>query len=310
MYRKINIKQLSIVFLALLAVVVLIEWSSSRSGNRTFREDLVKVDAGRISAIEIYPKVTGGEKIRLEKEDEMWWAESADKKFPADPTIANSMIDELNRVKPESVVGVNKDRWEQYEVTDSLGTRVKLFSGNDLLADLVIGKFSFSQPRKMTSYVRLTGENEVYGVDGMLGMTFNRNLNAFRNKRVISSNSSDWTKLVFHYPADSSFVLQKAGSSWSVGELPADSAAVANYFSAVSNLSEGSFADNHLTSQPSHQLTIEGNNSMESIVIKGYFLSDDEFIIESSQNPGNYFDSRELAEKIFISSSGLGKVEN
>lgn len=310
MYRKINIKQLSIVFFSLLVIVVLVEWRSSRHDNRTFREDLVNVDAETVYAIEIFPKITGGEKIRLIKEDEMWWAESESKKYPADPNAAISMIDELNRIKPESVVGVNEERWGQYEVTDSLGTRVKLFSDTDLLADIIIGKFSFSQPRKMTSYVRLAGEKEVYGVDGMLGMTFNRNLNAFRNKKVIASNSSDWTRLTFTYPGDSSFVLQKTGDGWIADDLPADSAAVVNYFSSVRNITESNFADNLPSSQPSHQLAIEGNNSMENILVKGYFLSDDEFIIESSQNPGNYFDSHELAEKIFISSSKLSEAQN
>ena len=62
-------------------------------------------------------------------------------------SISGTLISALNNMKPESVVATNKDRWPMFEVTDSLGTRVKLFSGDNLLADVVIGKFSFSQPR-------------------------------------------------------------------------------------------------------------------------------------------------------------------
>ena len=300
MYRKLNSKILAAVFVVLLVIVILIELADSRQGGRTFREDIVEVETDQVTSLEILPKVTGGELIRLVKEDEMWFAESAGKKYNSDASLVTSMINELNRITPESVVATNKSRWEQYEVTDSLGTSVKLFNGAELLADLIIGKFSFSQPRKMTSYVRLADEDEVYGVDGMLGMSFNRNLNSFRDRTVLSSSSSDWTRLTFSYPADSSFVLEKTGDGWLAGGQPADSASVAEYFSSVSNLSEGQFAENDPSGSPSHKLVIEGNNEMQPLEITGYYQDEDNFITGSSQNLGSFFNSRDLVEKIFV----------
>lgn len=303
MYRKLNIKILALIFSVLLIVVLLTELADSRKGGRTFREDLVDVDAEKVTLLEIKPKVTGGTVIKMYKENDQWMVESDDKKYKADQSAASSLINELNSIKPESVVATNRDRWEQYEVTDSLGTRLKLFEGNQLLADLIIGKFSFSQPRKMTSYVRVEGDEEVYGVNGMLGMSFNRDIDSFRDKTVVNSNSSDWSRLTFSYNADSSFTLEKAAEGWVINGQAADSVSVADYFNSIRNLNNGSFADILPSIQATHKLLIEGNNNMVPLEITGYWQGDGDFVVESSQNKGNMFNSKELAEKIFVSSS-------
>ncbi|NLO04006.1 MAG: DUF4340 domain-containing protein [Bacteroidales bacterium] len=305
MYRKLNIKILAIIFSILMIVVVLTEMADSRKGGRTFREELVDVSPDEVTSLEISPKVEGNKVIKLLKENDSWFVESGDKRHRADPSLPSAMINELNSMKPESVVATGDERRVQYEVTDSLGTRVKLFSGNNLLADLIIGKFSFSQPQKMTSYIRLEGDKVIYGVDGMLGMSFNRNVDSFRDKTVIKSNSSDWSRLVYKYPADSSFTLEKAAEGWTVNGQPADSASVAEYFSAIRNLSDSRFAENKTGMSVTHSLLIEGNNDMEKVEINGYYQEDGVFMVESSQNRGNIFESTELAEKIFISSSSL-----
>ena len=305
MYRKLNIKILAIIFSILMIVVVLTEMADSRKGGRTFREELVDVSPDEVTSLEISPKVEGNKVIKLLKENDSWFVESGDKRYRADPSLPSAMINELNSMKPESVVATGDERRVQYEVTDSLGTRVKLFSGNNLLADLIIGKFSFSQPQKMTSYIRLEGDKVIYGVDGMLGMSFNRNVDSFRDKTVIKSNSSDWSRLVYKYPADSSFTLEKAAEGWTVNGQPADSASVAEYFSAIRNLSDSRFAENKTGMSVTHSLLIEGNNDMEKVEINGYYQEDGVFMVESSQNRGNIFESTELAEKIFISSSSL-----
>ena len=265
MYRKLNIKILAIIFSILMIVVVLIEMADFRKGGRTFREELVDVSPDEVTSLEISPKVEGNKVIKLLKENDSWCVESGDKRYRADPSLPSAMINELNSMKPESVVATGDERRVQYEVTDSLGTRVKLFSGNNLLADLIIGKFSFSQPQKMTSYIRLEGDKVIYGVDGMLGMSFNRNVDSFRDRTVIKSNSSDWSRLVYKYPADSSFTLEKAAEGWTVNGQPADSASVAEYFNAIRNLSYSRFSENKTGISFTHIILIERNNDMEKV---------------------------------------------
>jgi len=300
MYRRTDIKILAAVFMVLLAVVIISQLTGPRKSGRTFRSQLVSVKEGDVTAIEVFPRAAEGEKIMLILEDSVWMAESKGKKYLADPSVARSMISELNALKPDRVAASGKDRWKQYQVTDSLATRVRLLKGNNLLEEMYIGKFSYSQEGRMATYLRLADDNRVYGVDGMIGMTFHRNLNAFRNTKVKQSASSDWVRLTFSYPADSSFVLQKVNDKWMADSMPADSASVAGYLAKIANLTESTFYDGVPSGNPTHRLLIEGNNQMQPIQVSGYHLAELKTIIESSQNKGNFFDNPELAKKVFV----------
>ncbi len=300
MYRKINIKILVAVFVALLAIVVLVGLADSRKGGRNFKSDLVEVDVPNISSIEVYPKATNGALIKLYKQNDEWQVESDGKKYRADQSLPGSMISQLNMLKPESVAATDKNRWEQFEATDSLGTRVKLFSGDKLLTDIILGKFSFSQPRKMTTYVRLTSDKEVYGVDGMIGMSFNRDVDAFRDKTIIKSTKTDWVKLTYSYPADSSFTLEKVNDTWMVDGETADSASVEGYFNSIARLTENKFAETKPVSPATHRLRIEGNNMMSPVEITGYSIDGESFVFGSSQNPNSFFNNPETAKKLFV----------
>ncbi len=309
MFRKINNKILISVFVVLLALVVLVEFMDSRKGNRTFKSQLVEVQAGDITTIEIYPKANNGKLIKLFIENDQWKVESEGKKYNADQLTAGRLLTELNSLKPKSVVATKKENWEKFEVTDSLGTHVKLLKGSTVLASVTIGKFSYSDPRNITSYVRLERDKEVYGVDGMLSMSFNRTLNSFRDRTIIKSNQTDWTKLTFTYPSDSSFVMEKKGEKWMIGEMETDSTAVSSYFAAIANLSDGSFAEDKPDFTATHQLTIEGNNMMQKVEITGYYSDPENFFLESSQNPGSRVNSKTSAEKVFVSVLDLINVQ-
>ena len=299
MYRKTNIKTLAIVFGILLVLVVMVEMIDIRKGSRTFKKVLIEVNADEITGLELQPKTANGKTIKLVRDNDIWQLESEGRKYNADQNIAGNLIDELNGLKPQSVAAKGKDRWKQYEVTDSLGTHVKLLSGADVLADLIVGKFSYSQPNNMTSYLRLIGDDEVYSVNGLLGMSFNRNLNSFRDRSIVKSASHDWSKLTFTYPADSSFVLEKVDNKWLINNQSVDSTAVANYFSSISNLFDSNFSDTSPEIASTHQLVISGSSG--SVSVKGFFVDADNFYIESDQNPGTIFNSPETAKKLFVS---------
>lgn len=305
MFRKLNNKLVLAVLAVLLVIVVLVQLIDSKKGNRTFKSVLVEVQADEVTSVEIYPNSINGKLIKLFKENDLWKVESEGKKYNADPSTAGRLVEELNGLKPKSVAATNKENWAKFEVSDSLGTRVKLLKGSVVLADLVIGKFSYTEPRNMTSYVRLASDKEVYGVDGMLAMSFDSNLNSFRDRTIIKSNKTDWTRLTFNYPADSSFVLEKRGDKWMIGEMETDSVLVEQYFSKIAGLTDGSFADKKPVTVPTHRLTIEGNNMMPKVEIVGYYTDPENFVLESNQNPDAWFKSKASAEKIYISALSL-----
>ena len=304
MFRRIHIKTILILFIVLLGVYALTWVLQSGKGDRSFRNDLIDVDPGEISKIEIYPRVMSGQVITLLKEGDAWMVEAGGKFYNADASLPGSMIAELNEIKPLHLAASKKASWSQFEVNDSLGTRVVLSTPEKTVADIMIGKFNY-QAQKMTTYVRLTSDNEVFGVDGFLSMMFNRDLKSFRDQTIVKGGSADWTKLTFSYPADSSFVLTKIEDYWMMGNTRVDSAAVAEYFSEIANLRSGIFSEETISGNFTHSLLIEGNNMMVPIKIEGRYLDEKNFLFNSSLNNGTVFNDINQARKIYLSPQRL-----
>ncbi|MBN1821688.1 MAG: DUF4340 domain-containing protein [Prolixibacteraceae bacterium] len=304
MFRRVSIKSIIVLFIVLFIAYIFVAVIDSKKGDRTFRKDLVDVSTEEISEIRIFPRILNGESVILLKEGDLWVVKSGEKSYNANQSLPVSMIDQLNSLKPMSLAGNKKDQWNQYEVTDSLGTKVQLIKGGNTVADLIIGKFSY-QTQKVTTYIRLAGEKEIYGVEGFLSMTFNREIKAFRDQTIIKGQKSDWIKLTFTYPADSSFILSKSGDKWQINNVPADSLSVSKYLNQIANLSNSAFAQNVPSGSPTHTLLIEGNNMMNPIKIEGYYTDEKTFIINSNLNEGTYFNSPDISNKIFISKKQL-----
>ncbi|HKJ43653.1 MAG TPA: DUF4340 domain-containing protein [Sunxiuqinia sp.] len=302
MFRKVSLKTILIVFAVLLILVVVVKLIDHKKGNRSFKSELVSITPDQINKIDIYPRVMNGARIELTKVGARWAGNSEGTKFNADGSFAEAIVNELNHLKPESVASNKKDRWNHYQVTDSLGTHVQLFAGNSLKADLYLGKFSFSSQRHPKSYVRLADDKTTYGVSGYIASSFNRDVNGFKDKTVISSKKGDWTKLTFSYPADSSFVLEKENSKWTIPSAIADSAKVVKFLSALQNINQYKYAKQEPQGQPTFALKID--DSKGPIEIKGYQESND-LVISSSQNPGTYFEGKNIKKKLFPSRSSL-----
>jgi len=130
--------------------------------------------------------------------------------------------------------------------------------------------------------------------------------NNYRDKALVDVNKDDITTVMFDYPADSSFNLNKQNGEWILDGIPVDSVKTASYISIISRLMSYDFvADVQHSDIPEYKLTIEGNN-FAPVVINA-FLADPEnqFIIQSSANPDGSFSGAKsgLTEKIFVGRS-------
>ncbi len=297
MFRKVNLKTLIILFVSLLLVVILVNLADRKKGDRSFKGNLIEYQADQISKILVSPKVMGGEKVEFMKENDQWFVTANQKKFRADQNLIRSMINGINGLTPESVVSGKKDRWKNYEVTDSLGTRVQLYNGNEQEADVVFGKVSYSA-QGGKSYVRLAGDNTIYRINGMQASECNRDLNGFKDKTVINSDEGNWEKLTFSYPADSSFVLAKTGEKWELDGQVADSTEVTRFLNSVAGLNHYQLAKSDPEGTGNFGLKIEGSKLNPAIEVHG-FQNGDQFAAASSQNQGVYFEGNSLKEKLF-----------
>lgn len=322
MFRKSNNKVLAIIFVVLLAFVVLVNLVDARRGDRTFRNEIFDIDTADITSITIDPKGLDREDVRLFKSNNTWKVSAGEETYAADKNVVQNLLQELAGMEAQRVAATREENWKKFEVTDSLATKVLVESEKDD-AMLYVGRFSYRQPRNpqqmrmpygqqqgtMSTYVRLGEEDEVYSVEGFIGMTFNRELNDFRNKTVLESNRNNWNQLTFNYPSDSSYVLSRQADGWYADGQKTDSASVIEYLSSISNLTSSHFVDNaQPLSEPVYTLSIEGVDMNEPIDIQA-FPADSvyQYLIATSQNPDVFFNGAQanLADKIFVGKNQL-----
>jgi len=292
--------------LLILAVTYFVKIPRERS---TLTTTLVKFDTSQVARIIIKPKSPEGKEFEFFKETNEWKIKQGNIiSRPRSAAVTNILTDLLD-IKPSGLVAVEKSKWPEYDVTDSLGIRVTAENKKGkTLADVVIGRFSYKPVQNPyggygggsidgVSYVRLYNDEKVYAVDGFLTFSFTGGFDDYRDKTLIHATRSDITKITFSFPADSGYVLEKRDNKWYIGEIPADSARTSDYLSDICYADGEKFADGFSpASQPVYKADIEGNNLL-SITIKCYRRDDGQLILNSSLNPDAWFESS--AEGVF-----------
>lgn len=297
-------RTLIIVLVILLAAVIVNQVIKSQKGERTFKSDLVEFSADEVTSLSIFSEENNQEEITLTRNGDDWKVTSNGVEYSADSDMASNMANDLSMLKADRLIANNKDKWEEFNVTDTSGVRVVARDEKDELCDVIIGRFSYDQTsRKASTFVRLNGEKEVYSVEGYLSMLFNRDVNGFRNKSLFRGNQNDITKLSFQYPGDSTFTLSKLENGWMLGDLPADSAATAQYLSGISYLVGSEFIDGFDPAGiglETFTLTMEGNN-MSSVVLTAFKNEDGLSVIHSNLNPTSYLNAESggLFDKVY-----------
>jgi hypothetical protein len=313
MFNKVKTKQLLAIFLFLLAAVLITAVGGNTKKTRSFLSELTDIDTSAVTALAIY--AAGDDNpVLLEKQGGNWVVADGEKSHNADNRLAEEMLTTLADLTSTRLAAKEKDRWENYEVTDSLATRVEVKAGKKTAADVYIGKFSYSQPPQqamspyggrqqgtMTSYVRLAGEKEVYAVEGFLRMMFNRDAEAFRDRKVLQVARNEVSRISMQLPGEQ-FTLNKSENNWMVDGLMADSASMAGYLSGITRLTSGAFLSDEalVTGTPTHTLLLEDANGTRLAQVNAWFRDSTNIAITSSVNPGTIFDGtqNDLFEKV------------
>ncbi len=299
-------KTLLLIFLALLVVFLASQFAFEKK-KRTFKTELIQLDTSAITSILLYPKSDNQEEILLKKEAHFWAISKGNVTNKANQEAVSSILRNLSLIKTKRVASKSRDKWADYEVEETSGSRVKAYAGDKLLEDFIVGRFNFNQQtRQGISYVRLAGEDEVYAVDGFLSMTMGQGFNAYRNKEILKVNQNDLTQISIN-TLGLTTILQKELNGWTQDGLPVDSITVVNYLSGLQNITGSTYADDFEDLQSNDLLfktmSLEGNNLAAPILIKAFrdTTRTSPFVIQSSLNPNNYFESEEdgLFEKLF-----------
>ncbi len=317
MLKNISSIKLIGILAALVLVYLGVQFFGGKSRSKSFKSELVEIDTAKVTRVLIDAK---GENLELLKENNNWKVSIGNGKYAeAQKSSVKSALNSLLSIKPSRIAAKSPDKWKEYQV-DSAGTRVQVFEGGKNTLDLVIGRFGFDQQSmqrmqqmggrgmpEFYSYLRLENENEVYVADNFMGSSINTDASGYRNKKLLSLSSNDITEIEFSYPADSSFVLSKVDSAWSIHGNPVDSAATASYLSDIRSLTNSKFVDDVPASalvSPTVSMVIK-QNGKDDVMVKAFQHPEHKWIINSSENPSAYFSDETLMPKLFIGSEKI-----
>ncbi|PJA97113.1 MAG: hypothetical protein CO129_02960 [Ignavibacteriales bacterium CG_4_9_14_3_um_filter_34_10] len=297
---KKNNTLLLLLFSTLLIFLFLLVYFGDKE--KSFDEYVVNIDSTDINRIEIFPKLNSGKIISLKKSNAKWKVKLPSGEFVSVPfERIKTIFSQLLYLKPSRVIGRGKELFGKYQI-DETATHIKFWRGNELLTDIYLGKFFFSQLRNISSCVRLADEDIIYEVENILSMQFDQNENYYRNNNIIVDDYSSWIKLVFIYPNDSSYQLTKREGKWFVDSIPLDSGKVQSYLMSIQRISSTDFFDSVSTETPKSTrklLIIKQDNSKIELSLHqvNNFIT-----IKSSFNKEEQFDALKsgLDKKIFV----------
>lgn len=279
-------------------------------GNKSgsFDDEIVKVDSAKVDRLKFISAGNHPDEFELKRNGSDWVAVKGDKSVPASAQSIQSILSQLSHLKAMRIVSKDVARYGEYEISDSLASKVMVWQGKNQVADLEVGGFRFDQnTRSAFSFIKLTRKPEVYEVDGFLSMGLKARFDQFRDKKLVKATQDDLTLIEWTGNRSSKQAISKEDGMWHYGGMEAvDSTAFKNYLTGLANAQGSEFSDVKSTAGLSllEKVTLTGNNMPEPTVISAYAAQDTlkPFLIASSANPDAVFksDSNGLYKKIFL----------
>jgi hypothetical protein len=289
------------VFVVLAVVLVVTRFTGTVKRERSLNTEIVRIDTAKVSRILLYPRAEQGREMEFTRTGNKWEVSMDGRSVPGDGRKIESLLAELQQLRSQQLVARSPEKWTEFEVDDSLATRVVVKEGSETTLDLLVGRFSYQQPKGNNynpyarnqvngkTFVRLKGEDEVHAVEGFLAISMNQPLNRWRNATVSRFNKAQLSRLVFDYPADSGFVAERNGTRWMVAGMLSDSLSMDRFLNKVSRKEGQDFYDGDPPSgDPDFRLTMEGDN-MEAVRVSAYPLDSTGYLVNSSLNPTTWF---------------------
>ncbi len=278
----------------LVVVYLIMTFTGDKSRSKSFRTELVNIDTAKVTRIVVESPTESTEVTKLDNNS--WQVALTDgSSKPAVPSVVTNLLTSLQGIKPTRIVARTESKWKDYTV-DSTGTRVKVYEGNKNTLDLIIGRFGVEGQQQFYTHVRLAEDKDVYVANNFMGISVAKSANQFRNGNLLRLKQDSLTQVSFNYP-DSAFTLVNEGNSWVSSEFETDSANVATYLQDLSYLNSKNFAVGNGLGTPDLNVTYSFKNQPEIQI--SAFSKDGNWILQSSENTGEFFNDQAIFEKVF-----------
>jgi hypothetical protein len=289
--KKINNWMLMALLGGLILVFIGIRTFLSPRLESNLPQRLTEIDSAKVTSLVILPAKARNSEIQLVRKAQKWELKSGDRTGHLEQGGAVAALRLLTALKPQRIVSKKKEKWIEFQVDDSTGTHVKVLANQNTEADVWIGRTGFSQGGVMNgtsfTYVRLNGEKEVYAVEGFLEAQFNRDFNGWRDKSFLRIKRDSIDRIVFHYPSDSSYTLEKRMGKWTSSTQIADSVSVTSYLAGLEFKNLSGFAEVAPAGEAPLTVTFEKKGYPQARVEA--WPSTGSWTLRSSHQPDTYF---------------------
>lgn len=208
-WRKNRIAIGAVAFCVLLGLTV---WAMrARNEQPRDSEELpsLELDKEAITSLEVIRP--GHEPVVLSKSDGAWRV-SAPLDAAADQTNVESALNRLADLRIKRVVATRHENYARLQVDEASAVRVIVKAGDDVLTELRIGKYGNGM-----TMVCVGDRDEVFGASGSLRYAFDRELKAWRDRRVVNVEVDDVQSIRFVSP-NGTFQFQRDGQGWTIVE--------------------------------------------------------------------------------------------
>ncbi|MDP8314444.1 MAG: DUF4340 domain-containing protein [Candidatus Celaenobacter antarcticus] len=165
--------------------------------------------ADGVTKIEIVSPA-GENDVTLERDDV--WELSYPIEYTADDKAIERLFTSLTDIKFVTIVSENPQKQGIFEVTEETGRGIKVYKGDKLVLHFFVGK---TDQTKMNTYIREAGSDKVFAVQGNISYVFNRPINQWRDKAIVSIPENDLQQLKVTW-GDTTVVYTLIDTLWSI----------------------------------------------------------------------------------------------
>jgi hypothetical protein len=204
-WRKNRIAIGAVVFVALLGLTLWAVNRGKRQPTSASEVPTVEIDKDAVTSLEVTRP--GNDTVVLSKLEGSWRV-TKPLDAEADQTNVESALNRLAELRLARIVATQPENYARLQVDEPNAVEVIVSAGDETLATLMIGKYADGM-----TMLRLDDRTEVFGASGSLRYAFDRELKAWRNRRIVTEEADAVQSIQFESP-NGSFAFERATDGW------------------------------------------------------------------------------------------------
>jgi hypothetical protein len=291
--------------LVLFVLLGLTAWAvNSRNRQPTSAGEIptIELDETAITALEITRPEDG--RVVLSKIGESWRVVEP-VEAAADQNNIDSALKRLADLQISRIVATKPDHYSRLQVDEESAVQVTVKAGDETLSKLMVGKYGNGM-----TMLRIDDRSEVFGASGSLRYAFDRELKAWRDRKVVNVKPEDVQSIRFESP-NGTFVFEREGEAWAARKGKKaldefDSKQVSATVSTTARLVAADFAASDISearaglTEPRATVTLAATGEPEPIVLEIGAATEqgDDFYMRRRGAPTVYVISQYLADRL------------